>query len=310
MDFYAEFRKLVLSFPHPALNNYSVENCNFGDYLYRSKNIYLSYFLTNAQDCYYSDYLVNCRDCVDCSYVENSELCYECVNSSGIYNGSFLCDCHQCSDCDFCFDCLNCKDCFGCFGLRHQQFRIFNQPYSETEYRKKVAELKKYPIKKISSILQPEFNKHPRLYARQLKGGENCFGDYLYFSKNCYQCFNIRNAEDSAYISEIMAADSVTVNCMDCNFATNLNNCYECFNSHTCTNGNFLMHCTKCSDVDYCILCTNCQNCFGCIGLSHKQYCILNRQFTREEYLAGLQIIVNDLKQARSYGKSLAEILT
>lgn len=27
-----------------------------------------------------------------------------------------------------------------------------------------------------------------------------------------------------------------------------------------------------------------CSDCFGCIGLQHKQYCILNKQYTKEEY--------------------------
>ena len=29
---------------------------------------------------------------------------------------------------------------------------------------------------------------------------------------------------------------------------------------------------------------SGCQNCFGCSGLKHAQYCILNKQYTKEEY--------------------------
>lgn len=309
MDFYSEFRKLVFSRPHNAVSSRAVENCNFGDYIYRSKNIYLGYFLSDDEDCYYVEHLMKSRDCVDCCYLTASELCYECIDCHGLYNCSFLQDCHNCSDCDFCYDCINCKDCFGSFGLRQQQFCIFNKSYPEDEYREKIKELKKNPPQKTIQIMQPEFDKFPRLYARMLKGGENCFGDYIYFSKNCYQCFNVRNAEDSCYVSEIMNPEYSSSGCIDCDFSTNIQLCYECQTVSMCTNCNFMEHCAFCSDSEYCRFCYNCQDCFGCAYLMNKQYCILNRQFTREEYLIAVAKIKEDLKKAGTYGKSLAEVL-
>ncbi len=309
MDFYAEFRKLVDSRPHNAIHSRSVENATYGDYLFRSKNIYLSFFLSEAEDCYYCDYLSKCRDCIDCSYVTGSELCYECVDCSGIYEGSFLQDCHNSSQCEFCFDCINCKDCFGCFGLRQQRFCIFNKVYPEDVYRKKVAEFKKNSPQKILQILSPEFAKHPRLFARLLKGGENSLGDYIYYSKNCFQCFNVRNVENAAYISEMMDQEGSSHECFDCNFGSNLESCYDCHDALGCSNCNFLVSSSFCSDCEYLQYCYNCQNCFGCTYLMNKQYCILNRQFTREEYVLALAKIKGALKKAGTYGKSLAEVL-
>lgn len=309
MDFYAEFRKLAYGSPHNAVSSRVVENGTYGDYLYRSKNIYLSYFLADAEDCFYSEYIMNSRDCIDSAYLSASELCYECLDCSGLYNCSFLQDCHNCSNTDFCIDCLNCKNCFGSYGLRHQQFSIFNKPYPEDEYYERVAKLKKNPPQKILEILRPEFDKQPRLYARLLKGGENCFGDYIYFSKNCYQCFNVRNVSDSAYVSEIISPEYPSSNCVDCNYASHIELCYECQNVHSCTNCNFLEDCISCSDSEYLRHCYNCQNCFGCSYLSNKQYCILNRQFSREEYALALAKIKQQLKETGTYGKPLAEIL-
>lgn len=309
MDFYTEFRKLTLSRPHISINSRAVENCAYGDYIYRSRNVYLSYFLKEAEDCYYSEYLMKCRDCVDSCYLSACELCYECVDCTNIYNGSFLENCHNCSDCDFCFDCLNCKDCFGCFGLRHEQFRIFNKPYTEEEYRMKIAQLKKNPTYKTLEILQPEFDKHPRLYARQLKGGERSLGDYIYFSKNCYMCFNARQVEDACYVSEIMDPEHGSRDNVDCNFCSRIELCYECQTVEECNNCNFLEQCTGCSDSEYLLHCYNCSNCFGCVYLMNKQHCILNRQFTPEEYGVALAKIKGQLKEAGMYGKTLAEIL-
>lgn len=309
MDFYAEFQKLVFTHPHNALHSRGAQNCEFGDYIFRSKNTYLSYFINESQDCYYADYLVGCRDCVDSAYLSSSELCYECIDCSQLYNCSFLQDCHNCSACEFCFDCINCKDCFGSFGLRNQRFCIFNKSYTEENYREKVAELRKNPPQKILRLLSPEFNKHPRLYARLLKGGENCYGDYIYFSKNCYSCFNIRNVENSFYVSEMMNPEIVSRDCVDCTFISGSELCFECHNIITCSNCNFLETCIGCSDSEYLLQCYNCRSCFGCVYLMNKEYCILNRQFTRDEYLLALSKIKEELKNARIYGKSLAEIL-
>lgn len=309
MDFFTEFKKLVFSSPRNSLHHRVVENSDFADYIARSKNIYLSYFIDSSEDCYYSEYLANCRDCVDCMAVVASELCYECVDSSSLYNCSFVQDCHNCSHCNFSYDCLNCKDCFGCFGLRHKQFCIFNKPYTEGVYREKIAQLTKNAPRKILEILQPEFEKYPRLYARLLKGNEKCVGDYIYFSKNSYSCFNIRNTEDSWYVSDIFDPELLSHTSMDCTFASHIENCYEAQNIVNCTNSNFLENCANCSDCDYVLFCYNCSNCFGCVYSMNKEYCILNRQFTREEYFVAVAQMKKQLKGNGTYGKTLADIV-
>lgn len=309
IDFYSELRKLLFGKPANAMNSRSVENCTYGDYLYRCKNAYLSYFLTDSQDCYYSEYLYKSRDCIDCAYLSSSEMCLECVDGNDLYDCQYLQDCHGCARCSYCLDCFNCKDCFGCFGLRHKQFCIFNKPYTEADYHAKLAELKKHPPAKVLKILAPEFEKHPRIYARLLRGADQCFGDYIYFSKKCFQCYNVRNVEDSAYVSEIMNPEQGSATSMDCTFVTNVSNCYECQTVSQASNCNFLEHCANCSDSEYLRYCYNCSNCFGCVYLSNKEYCILNRQFTRDEYLVALAEIKKQLKGKGLYGKHLAEIL-
>jgi hypothetical protein len=36
--------------------------------------------------------------------------------------------------------------------------------------------------------------------------------------------------------------------------------------------------------MEYSILCRGSSNCFGCVGLKNANYCILNKQYTKEEY--------------------------
>lgn len=309
MDFYNEYKTLVFFKPRQATCSRNAENSVFGDYLFRTKNIYLGYYLFEAEDSFYSEYLSKSRDIVDCSYVTGSELAYECTDCSFLYNCSFLQDCHNCSNCDFSIDCYNCVDCFGCWGLKHREFMIFNKQYAEEEYRVKVAEFKKNTPAKTMEILAPEFLKHPRLYARQLKGGERCYGDYIYFSKNCYWCFNVRNCENCSYVFEVINPEYNSSGNIDCCYATGITNCYECAVINMCSNCNFLYNCTGCGDSEYLINCHGCKNCFGCVNLTNKEYCILNKQCTREEYIALLKQIKNSLKGEKQYGKTLADIL-
>jgi hypothetical protein len=52
------------------------------------------------------------------------------------------------------------------------------------------------------------------------------------------------------------------------------------------------------SDCDYCDFCVNnVKNCFGCISLKSKTNCILNKQFTKEEYEELIPKIIEHMKQ-------------
>jgi hypothetical protein len=42
--------------------------------------------------------------------------------------------------------------------------------------------------------------------------------------------------------------------------------------------------CDNCYDSFYLEDCSNCHDCFGCTKLTHKQYCILNVQYSPQEY--------------------------
>jgi hypothetical protein len=46
-------------------------------------------------------------------------------------------------------------------------------------------------------------------------------------------------------------------------------------------------------------MCTgNSSNLFGCIGLRGKEYCILNKQYTKEEYEALVPKIIEKMKES------------
>jgi hypothetical protein len=53
----------------------------------------------------------------------------------------------------------------------------------------------------------------------------------------------------------------------------------------------------------YCIDCQYSKDCFGCVGLQRKQYCILNKQYTKEEYETLVPKIIEHMKSTREWSE-------
>ena len=109
---------------------------------------------------------------------------------------------------------------------------------------------------------------------------ENCERvDYTYQSKNCYFCFDCFNLENSLYCFACWGK-----NLVDCRLAVERELCYGCIDTNRCYSSSYLSECSSCRDCHFSSQCISCSDCFGCVGLTHKQYCIFNKQYTKEEY--------------------------
>jgi len=65
----------------------------------------------------------------------------------------------------------------------------------------------------------------------------------------------------------------------------------------------FTNFCRNSQDLFYCDNCHGCKNCFGCVGLRKKEYCILNKQFTRQEYEEFLPSIISHMTSTQEWGE-------
>jgi len=131
--------------------------------------------------------------------------------------------------------------------------------------------LDKYELLKKSVPIPAVFN---------MQGTENCeLTDYTFRSKNCYYCFDGYESENATY-----CVTSVGKNLVDCYYAIECELCYECIGCNKCYNSSYLVDCNNCRDCHFCSFCISCVDCFGCVGLTHKQYCIFNKQYAKEEY--------------------------
>jgi CxxC-x17-CxxC domain-containing protein len=68
-----------------------------------------------------------------------------------------------------------------------------------------------------------------------------------------------------------------------------------------------LKFCTTCTtnntNLEYCGHCTGSKDSFGCVGLRKKQHCILNKQYTKDEYETLKARIVEHMNKSGEYGE-------
>lgn len=112
-------------------------------------------------------------------------------------------------------------------------------------------------------------------------GSENCeYTDDWWYGKNCYLCHSGVNCEDAHYCYRaINVTDS-----QFCVFSFTSELCTDLVNSTDCFNVSFAVNSRQCRDSAFLFDCRNVSDSLLCWNLRNKQYCILNKQYTKEEY--------------------------
>ncbi len=299
--FFEQMKELMGKVPLPHMIIGEGENADYTNYSWANRNCYLVSASDYSEDCYFSTYLFRCKDCFDCLFVNDSELCYQCVDSKKCYGSSYLQNCESLTDCYFCFDCRSCENCLGCVSLRRKKYCIFNKEYSKPEYEKKKKEFfEKY--KNLEDLRKQfaEFKlKFPHKFV-EIENCENCSGDHLMSCKNVLNCFDMVESEDCRNC----ALGLKSKDCYDCNGATSSELCYQ---SIACPENYGLKFCAvvwpKSTFLNYCVLSRASNYCFGCVSLLKNEYCILNKQYTKEEYEKLVPKIIEYMKKTGEYGE-------
>ena len=300
--FFEQFNELIekVPFGHLIIGG-EVENCDYTNYLMTSKNCYLISSSDYDEDCYYSTYIFRSKNCFDCLFVNDSELLYQGVDCLNCYGSAFLQDCQNVSDSYFCYDCKGCQNCIGCVGLRNKQYHVMNVKYSKEEYEKKKVEF--LGKNKNFDILREQFNefklKFPHKFA-EITGCADSFGDRLSNCKNAHNCFDLVEAQDCKNLALGLKARD----CADCVGVPNSELCYQAVAS---PEDYALQFCAvtwpRSTYLQYCMFCRMSNNSFGCVSLHKNEYCILNKQYTKEEYEELLPKIIEHMKKTGEYGE-------
>ena len=279
-QFQQEFQKLKLRYPARPAKVLASENSDYGNYIYRSKNIYFSF---DCVECENSTYLFDSfksKNCVDGDYVIQSENCYDCFDVLSVYNSAYILGSDRIYDCFYCWDCYDSHDLFGCVHLKHKQFCIFNKQYNEEEYKKKKQELlKRSPEENLAEMKKLAMN-FPITTTRVFNSVNSDYGNHITNSKNMYLCYDCNNGENCGYIYDTHD----TKNSYDMTQSAACTFCYECSDSARLNNCHHLNFSSDMYDSAFCEDCAKSHNLFGCVNLNNKEYCILNKQYSKEEY--------------------------
>ncbi|HAQ02294.1 TPA: hypothetical protein DEP30_00010 [Candidatus Nomurabacteria bacterium] len=258
------------------------EYANFAD---NSKNVYLSYsVLWNSEGIYYSNNIEKSKEIIDSFNATDSELIYQSINVLKNYSCQYSYWSLNCINCNFILDCNNCQDCFGCVNLQNKRYCIYNEQYSKEEYEEKI---KSFNTGSRSFII--EFSKEfwsfslnfPRRYVRSVNCN-NSTGDVIRDSSNSKSIFNSYGCENIKYGYRVVKSkDGMDV----CYMGAELAYEHGYGGSENSQNIKFTIEGQPaCSLLEYSDACKSSSNLFGCIGLKNKQYCILNKQYEKEEY--------------------------
>ncbi len=296
--FFGQFRELKKKVPRaervmqgdPEGNLY----CNRASY---NKNSYLLVRANYNENARYSYNLWECKDSMDCYNVHKSELAYDCIDTVDSYNVQHVQECRQCRDSMFLFDCRNCVQCVGCVGLRNKQYHILNNPYTKEEYKKELEKLH-LDTKEGLELFAQQFEKLLQQSIRESAMNTNSVastGNWLIECKNTINSFQCRKVEDGKNLLSVVEAKD----CMDYSYwGRSSELIYETSNcGYDCSRIRFTNESwDSCHDLTYCDNCYASANLFGCVGLRKKEYCILNKQYTKEEYEALVPKIIQHMK--------------
>ena len=303
ISFLKQLQNLQEKIPHPHQNGSKNTNCDWCDDVWNSKNCYLSRSMEECEDLFYSYRNLWVKNSIDVVICFHSEKCYDCGDCHNSYKLFYSRHSRDCINSYFLYDCRNCQNCFMCWNLRNKSYCIENVQYSREEYDKKI---KSFQLGSYNSI--QNYKKHFEEIAQKEAVHRQNFnfknynsdGDYLFDCKNCHNCNTINESEDSYNCIRGMRHKSD----IDANgswYSELIGNCSGCVNAYA------LKYSTWSSSrySEYLDLCLECEYCFGCVGLKKKKFCILNKQYTKEEYESLRDKIIADMRKRKEYGKFL-----
>ncbi len=280
ISFFWNFSKLIQNITFPATIKYMTnENSEYADSLAWVKNVYLSSNITFwSENVLYSFSVKNNNTNILNSVAVNSwshniYFCSWITTSHNIFYSRYI---TNSSNIWFSDNLVNCRECISCNNLEHTTFCINNKQYKEKEYyiqKEKILKEKKSFAERYATLNAIWKN----IASENIEWSAISHSDNI---ENGYLVHQIKNGKNLIMVWWKDACQEM-YNCFQC--ASKLEN----FNYSAISAGRWEhLYCnynSSWSSMYYTIFCENCSYCLGCIGLKNKSYCILNKQYTKEE---------------------------
>ncbi len=282
-NFFEQFNELMVKVPVASIISSYCENSAYCNFTASSKNCYYVFACNLSENCLYWRNIRRCNNCMDCLQIIDSENCYWLTIWAWNYNTHLSYHVFWCRDSMYLWYCDGCNNCFCSTNLKNKEYYIFNKPHSKEEYNNFIKNLSSSDILKYKNDYEKLISKSVHRSKSMLNNDWFCSDDFIRNSSNVLNSFNISDSNNLKYCTELES----TNDCIDCDIWVWEWNTY-CYESTAIPRNNnkniFIVISVDSSNIMYSSYCYWCSNLFGCIWLRDKSYCILNKQYTKEQY--------------------------
>lgn len=282
--FFEQYKGLQSKVPRLGLAAFKNIRSDYTNGSAENKDCYLVFASDYNEDCMYGRLLQRDKQCVDCAFLHESELCYECIDCRKCFRCMFSEQCQDSTDLLFCYNLRNSNNCIFCTNGRNISNSILNIKYSKEEFEKKKSEiLENYEnIEKAKKEFSELKRKTIKKFATQTKC-HNVTGNYLYNCQDGVAMYDTYDAKNCSYMKDTEGPNSDSWDCNNyyykCEFNYNIMGSLQISKSK---NSAFIFYS---NEVEYCDMCYNLSNAIGCISIRKGNNMILNKEYSKEEYL-------------------------
>jgi len=306
--FFAQLLEVKNKVPRSSLLVINCKDSEYTNNIEDSKNCYLVFASQKDEDCMYGRLVYRCKFVLDSAFTQDSELCYECIDVRKSYKCMFSENCEASADLLFCFDMRDCQNCIFSTNLRHKTYHIFSKPVSKEEFEAKKKEI--FSSYENLEEAKKEFEKVKDQslvkFSHQIKC-HNATGDYMYNCHDVVSGFDAENAKNCKYIADAEGPiDSLDLN----NSYYKPELCLDIMGTLSVYNVKHSVYTFSGNNIEYSDTIENCSDVFGCVSLRNKKYCILNKQYEKEEYEKLKEKIIGSMKKDGTYGDFLPPSLS
>lgn len=297
--FFAQFDELLHKVPRTSAIVVSAENSDYNNNVGYVKNSYLCFDNGRLEDCLYNARSYYNKKSIDILAGSHNELSYELIDCSYCTKCFSSQNLDKCYNCRRSYNCQWCNNCFLCTNLVNQSYCIKNQQYTKEAYEEEVAKIKTHwPV-----YIAQEFEQIKNSSIHRTTDNISCEKVIWSHMKNCKNTFftiGSQDTQDSRYCYDHIGWE----NNYDDIFGGNCKNCYHILGCESTSNSMFCISCRAGStNLLYCDFCHSCQDCFGCVWLRNKQYCIYNKQYSKETYEQEVARLIAHMIQTNEWGQ-------
>lgn len=283
-SFLSQLYSLLKDTPRPHYHGYQVSETFGVEDVSDVSRSSVVLFSSSSSNCSASEFVKNSTNITSSILIEDSD---HCIASYGLKNCSEVVSSNNCTGCSnsyFLSNCRDCKNCLLCDGLTGAEYFVDNKFVGKESFEKALRE---YALNTQSGA-ELAVSNFRKLVSKN-SAVPHGTSELIKNDKSLSNIFGVADSENSADSIGYLPDFRNSVLCVGCG-----NNADRLFNCIRCTN--------NVSDLTYCFDCTNSRELIGCVGLQNAEYRILNKQYSKSEYLKVKEELIASLKRKRTWG--------